>query len=55
MRKILDVFQTLFAAPPRPEPGKDKHLSRQEVLLLMANHKLSARQAKAVMAKRRHD
>lgn len=55
MRKILNVFQTLFAAPPRPEPGKDKHLSRHDVLLLMANRKLSARQAKAVMAKRGRD
>ena len=52
MRKLVAAFQNFFAPKARPQPHRNKSLSRQEVLILMANHKLSSTQAKAVIAKR---
>ena len=52
MRNIVKVFHAWFAAPPRPEPRRSKNLSRQDVVVLMANKKLSSAQAKVVISKR---
>lgn len=52
MRKLVAAFQNFFTLPARPSLRRNKCLSRQEVLMLMANNKLSSTQAKAVIAKR---
>ncbi|MDX1655780.1 MAG: hypothetical protein R3310_11280 [Candidatus Competibacteraceae bacterium] len=57
MHKFTQVFRSIFATAtrPAPEPRRNRQLSRDELISLMAHRKLSAAQAKAVMAKRFQD
>ncbi len=53
MDKLANVFRSFFAAPVRPTPHK-RQLSREEIMSLVVNKKLTRAQAKAVLAKRFH-
>lgn len=53
IKQALQQFWMVFLVPSKT--SKEKPLSRQDVLMLLAANKLSAVQAKAVLAKRFQD
>jgi hypothetical protein len=53
VKQALQQFWMVFLVPSKT--SKEKPLSRQDVLMLLATNKLSTVQAKAVLAKRFQD